>query len=69
MRELPINVRFRGKSGHTTGVARRPLMTGSVEKRFYGLERATLIQNRSRVRNIDSNSSLFGFDCCVLAAR
>jgi hypothetical protein len=41
----------------------------SVEKRFYGLERATLIQNWSRVRNFDSNRSLFGFDCCVLAAR
>ena len=29
---------------------------------------STLIQNRSRVRNVDLNSSLFGFDCCALAA-
>src|SRR5450759_1263358 len=46
-----------------------PFMADSVEKRFYGLERVTLIQNRSRVRNFDSNSAVVGFDCGVLAAR
>jgi len=28
-----------------------------------------LIQNRGRVRNFDSNTLLFGFDCCVWADR
>src|ERR1019366_8789994 len=57
-----------GKNRRGADMPPCPLLTDSVKKRFYGLERATLIQNRSRVRNFDSNSSLFGFDCCVLAA-
>src|SRR5262249_52213775 len=44
-------------------------MTDTVEKRFCGPECATLIQNRGRVRNFDSNTLLFGFDCCVWADR
>src|SRR5262249_19841466 len=39
-----------------------PLWVDTVEKRFCGPECATLIQNRGRVRNFDSNTLLFGFD-------
>src|SRR5262249_23916679 len=46
-----------------------PLWVDTVEKRFCGPECATLIQNRGRVRNFDSNSLLFGFHCCVWADR
>src|SRR5262249_19471286 len=46
-----------------------PLWVDTVEKRFCGPECATLIQNRGRVRNFDSNTLLFGFDCCVWADR
>src|SRR5215510_4660905 len=46
-----------------------PLRADTVEKRFCGPECATLIQNRGRVRNFDSNTLLFGFDCCVWADR
>jgi len=35
-------------------------LTDTVEKRFCGPECATLIQNRGRVRNFDSNTLLFG---------
>src|SRR5215510_11342833 len=45
------------------------LRADTVEKRFCGPECATLIQNRGRVRNFDSNTLLFGFDCCVWADR
>src|ERR1019366_10392069 len=42
-----------------------PKWVDTVEKRFCGLERATLIQNRSRVRNFDSTArcsdSIFAF--------
>src|SRR5262249_13424328 len=51
------------------GVSLCPLWVDTVEKRFCGPECATLIQNRGRVRNFDSNTLLFGFDCCVWADR
>src|SRR5262249_47033228 len=59
----------RAQSGHGDCTAKCLLLTDTVEKRFCGPECATLIQNRGRVRNFDSNSLLFGFDCCVWADR
>jgi hypothetical protein len=45
------------------------LLTDAVEKRFERSERATLIQKKSRMRNVDSNNHLPGFDCCALCVR
>src|SRR5262249_9275024 len=59
---------YTAKSSSSTQVL-CPLWVDTVEKRFCGPECATLIQNRGRVRNFDSNTLLFGFDCCVWADR
>src|SRR5262249_28300785 len=56
-------------SGDSAAQNKCPLWADTVEKRFCGPECATLIQNRGRVRNFDSNTLLFGFDCCVWADR
>ena len=47
----------------------RPLWVDAVDKRFSRGERATLSQDRSLARNIDSKNSALGFDCCPRAAR
>jgi hypothetical protein len=43
-------------------------MTDAVEKRFSRRELATLIQDRSPARNIDSKNAAPGFVCCQRAA-
>ena len=43
------------------------LLTDTVEKRFQRSERATLIQDWSLARNIDSKNAASGFDYCSRA--
>src|SRR5512143_907379 len=50
--ECTAHVRFRGDS---------------VAKLFSRPNRATLIQERTQTRNIDSKRRSVGFDCCALA--
>ena len=43
-------------------------MTDAVEKRFSGVDRAILIQEGGRTRNIDSKNYPFGFNSCAFIA-
>src|SRR5215469_17836026 len=42
-----------------------PLWVDTVVKRFFASQRAILIQDRAPMRNVDSKSCPFGFDCCA----
>src|SRR5512143_3205137 len=49
------------------GIANVRFGSDSVAKLFSRPNRATLIQERTQTRNIDSKRRSVGFDCCALA--
>jgi hypothetical protein len=61
-------VRYAPKGRRHAARFRGPLSTDAVDKRFSTRESATLNQNSSLSRNIDSKNAAIGFDYCQCAA-